>query len=463
MFTTFQEIFRYYTRRDVYPEIVDFLKNRWAAIEATSSNERIFIRYVHRGGPPLRISSKDDIIKYLMRYRGLKPRTFYGSINLYKRLNSKADLDDLSNIIFTTPIIDVDLDLKELELGRNVVREIIQKIEKYGVDKSLYIKFSGRGFHIHIHEKSISQELREKYHPLDIAYSIVEFILRESINDIKPFLDKSESLERPLKVENKIDIQRVFTSPLSLHRIMDYSNICFKPDELDNFDLSWAQPDSPRHDPSWREFMEGEADDLAERAMKEVGGYRLKYIKGEKSIVISSKKKDEKKYIPIRTGRIGRFQVMALLQAARYYILKGDLEKAKSFGLNRAIFYAWAKYHKPKYGVSKYGMMRRQLCITPEEIPHEMIGDEMAFITDEGWFIIGDQVQKPQDYDRQIKSKVESVVPYDIAWRTALEYLNNFPRNTLEKQQSFFKEVYEPVRDRFLELVKKYLREGRLS
>jgi len=34
---------------------------------------------------------------------------------------------------------------------------------------------------------------------------------------------------------------------------------------------------------------------------------------------------------------------MALLQAARYYLLTGDLEKAYSFGLNRAIFYAWAK------------------------------------------------------------------------------------------------------------------------
>jgi len=39
--------------------------------------------------------------------------------------------------------------------------------------------------------------------------------------------------------------------------------------------------------------------------------------------------------------RIGRFQVMGLLQAARYYVLYGDLEKAKSFGINRAIFYAW--------------------------------------------------------------------------------------------------------------------------
>ncbi|MCD6195448.1 MAG: hypothetical protein J7J82_01515, partial [Staphylothermus sp.] len=38
---------------------------------------------------------------------------------------------------------------------------------------------------------------------------------------------------------------------------------------------------------------------------------------------------------------------MALLQAARHYIFHKDLDKAKSFGLNRAIFYAWAKYYGP--------------------------------------------------------------------------------------------------------------------
>lgn len=41
--------------------------------------------------------------------------------------------------------------------------------------------------------------------------------------------------------------------------------------------------------------------------------------------------------------KIGRFQVMATLQAARAYALGLSLEEAKSFGLNRAIFYAAAK------------------------------------------------------------------------------------------------------------------------
>jgi hypothetical protein len=40
---------------------------------------------------------------------------------------------------------------------------------------------------------------------------------------------------------------------------------------------------------------------------------------------------------------VGRFQVMALLQAARAKALGYTLDEAESFGLNRAIFYAAAK------------------------------------------------------------------------------------------------------------------------
>jgi len=40
---------------------------------------------------------------------------------------------------------------------------------------------------------------------------------------------------------------------------------------------------------------------------------------------------------------VGRFQVIATLQAARAFVLGFPIESAKSWGLNRAIFYAAAK------------------------------------------------------------------------------------------------------------------------
>ncbi|RLI64950.1 MAG: hypothetical protein DRO67_03405, partial [Candidatus Asgardarchaeum californiense] len=68
-------------------------------------------------------------------------------------------------------------------------------------------------------------------------------------------------------------------------------------------------------------------------------------------------------------------------------------------------------------------------------------------------FIIGDRAQLPNDYDREIVSKINSVIPYDKAWEKAIEYLKKFPKSYLLDQRKFFSEVYKKVRDDFLEKV----------
>ena len=156
--------------------------------------------------------------------------------------------------------------------------------------------------------------------------------------------------------------------------------------------------------------------------------------------------------------KIGRFQVMALLQAARYYLLTGDIKKAKSFGLNRAIFYAWAKYHGRRV-IPKKGSRYKQ----EEELEEGKesgkkpvyVGNERVFISDDGWFIIGDKEQRPEDFDKEIVAKIESVVPFKKVWNAALEYLRKFPKSVLMDQQRFFKEVYDKVKDDFVEKVVK--------
>jgi len=70
---------------------------------------------------------------------------------------------------------------------------------------------------------------------------------------------------------------------------------------------------------------------------------------------------------------IGRFQVMALLQAARHYIIHKDLKKAKSFGLNRAIFYAWAKHYGPR---SRPWISLKIEEILKEEFPEVFLSPE---------------------------------------------------------------------------------------
>jgi len=156
--------------------------------------------------------------------------------------------------------------------------------------------------------------------------------------------------------------------------------------------------------------------------------------------------------------KLGRFQVMGLLQAARYYLIKGDIERAKSFGLNRAIFYAWAK----RYARDRLSRGKRRIGAEATAGPRaadlrvEQIGNETAYLSPRGWFTIGGTEQSARDYDQQIAKRIEAAaIPYEDAWATAIRYLKGFPRETLIDQQKFYREVYQPVRDVFHTLIKR--------
>ncbi|MDK2384543.1 MAG: hypothetical protein QI199_07035 [Candidatus Korarchaeota archaeon] len=154
-------------------------------------------------------------------------------------------------------------------------------------------------------------------------------------------------------------------------------------------------------------------------------------------------------------GKIGRFQVMGLLQAARYYLLKGDLERAKSFGLNRAIFYAWAKRSGGR-PARRYAAGATAPSMPPAARNIEKLGNEAAYISEGGLFVIGNEVQRPEDYDRQIAQRIDAVIPYEEAWRAAIKYLKTFPKEVLLDQRQFYEKVYLPVRDHFEEIVRRY-------
>ena len=64
---------------------------------------------------------------------------------------------------------------------------------------------------------------------------------------------------------------------------------------------------------------------------------------------------------------VGRFQVMALLQATRAKVLGYPLDEAESFGLNRAIFYPAAK-RGFKFSTSSYATSSQPvaLLLSPE-------------------------------------------------------------------------------------------------
>ena len=163
-------------------------------------------------------------------------------------------------------------------------------------------------------------------------------------------------------------------------------------------------------------------------------------------------------------GPVGRFQVMATLQAARACALGYSIEEAKSFGLNRAIFYAAAKrgfkhLRRPtKLTLPKWKLIRKFPKEDIEKIEKsfsiEKIGDEMAYcvkIKDKKFFVIGDEIQTPEEFKKQIESRFQG--KFEEAWKEALEIVKSYDKGVLLSQRYFFEVIYKPRRD---ELAKKW-------
>jgi len=259
----------HYSQVDVRKEIVDFCKDRWVAAHyVDSEGKTVFRRYIRK--KPLRITSLEDFSN-IINLREYVLRSIYATANVYWKIQDVEDVYDLSNIRRCSPVWDIDGSLPRWRATLEVAKEIGSFLNDRGVEKSLYFKWSGNGCHIHIHEEAFSDELLRRYHPLDLAYAIVEYVNSKTSQRLRETLLKGR-----ITVENKVDPTRVFTCPLSLHRELNVVCICIKLDKLSDFTPEWIHPSSFQHDTSWREFVKGEADEIAEAAYKTVGGYPLK-------------------------------------------------------------------------------------------------------------------------------------------------------------------------------------------
>jgi hypothetical protein len=143
---------------------------------------------------------------------------------------------------------------------------------------------------------------------------------------------------------------------------------------------------------------------------------------------------------------VKRFQVMAVVQAARAYVLGMSLESAYSWGLNRSIYIAAAKRgFKGGAGGSGKGAKGGK---TTRDVYY--LGDDMAYKSESGGvllFTIGGEVQTKEAFDRQVKSRFGK--SFSSAWKEALAYVKEFDKETLLSAEGFFREVYRPKRDEF--------------
>jgi len=138
---------------------------------------------------------------------------------------------------------------------------------------------------------------------------------------------------------------------------------------------------------------------------------------------------------------------MATLQAARASELGFADSRAKSWGLNRAIFYAAAKrgfkHHAKPPG--RGGVVQKAVALAGTEY---LLGDEMAYAARKGrrvYFTIGGQLQTDADFKRKIESRFGKHFP--AAWKEAIAIIRQYPKEVLLSQSQFFNRVYRPRRD----------------
>jgi hypothetical protein len=140
---------------------------------------------------------------------------------------------------------------------------------------------------------------------------------------------------------------------------------------------------------------------------------------------------------------------MATLQAARALVLGLSESQSKSWGLNRAIFYAAAKRGfkaKPPVERSLSEIQKKPIIETPDTFH---LGSEMAYKAKEKdgkvYFTIGGQIQTEKDFVRQVESRFAG--KFDRAWKEAVDLVKEFDREVLLSQKDFYELVYKPKRD----------------
>lgn len=136
--------------------------------------------------------------------------------------------------------------------------------------------------------------------------------------------------------------------------------------------------------------------------------------------------------------KVGRFQVMAILQAARAKELGLPDRRAKSWGLNRAIFYAAAKRgfkHETHAPPSGRGPIGKVATVGKEYL----LGNELAYTMKRSgriYFIIGGKPQTETDFARQIAARFGK--HFEEALKESLSIIHLYPNEVLLSPEPFF-------------------------
>lgn len=158
---------------------------------------------------------------------------------------------------------------------------------------------------------------------------------------------------------------------------------------------------------------------------------------------------------------LSEFYIHAVLQAARGYHLGLDLESAKSWGLNRAIFYQATKngyirrYQRketapdkahPSFSDSNNNHIPSSTPRNSETL--HSVGQEKAYAVREIQggirFFIGGKEQKPQMFDRQISRRFPN---FPLVWKEANDIMEKAGLSNLSSASHFHHQIYRRLRN----------------
>ena len=134
---------------------------------------------------------------------------------------------------------------------------------------------------------------------------------------------------------------------------------------------------------------------------------------------------------------------MATLQAARARALGLTVASAKSWGLNRAVYYAAAKR-----GFMQAAGRKPRSPKGARAVREYFLGNDKAYAVTQGGatlFTIGGEVQTPEAFRKQVEARFAGT--FSTAWKEAQAIVAAAPRDVLESQEGFYVRVYRPRRD----------------
>lgn len=147
-------------------------------------------------------------------------------------------------------------------------------------------------------------------------------------------------------------------------------------------------------------------------------------------------------------GKVTRFVVMAVLQAARASAMGLARDAAYSWGLNRAIFYAAAKRG---FSGSSTATGEGKSAGAPRATRElYRLGEDEAYrdITADGLvFAIGESSQTASDFEKGVIARFGTKENFRAAWEEAERIVATFDRRILESPGEFYSAVYKPRRD----------------